>query len=72
MVEPRKPKDIKRIIKQANYASAEADLREFDKLLSEETCVDPSLKLSRHQKRARSTRELRLKFLSERLFKDSR
>jgi len=36
-MEPRKPGDVRRIIGRAGYASAEADLKELDQLLSEES-----------------------------------
>jgi hypothetical protein len=70
-MEPRKPKDIERIIKRANYPSAAADLEEFDSLLSQETCFDPSLRPTPLQKREQTARERRLRVLSRRLFGES-
>jgi hypothetical protein len=72
MVEPRHPKGRKRIVKRAKSAAAEADLKEFDQLLSEESFVDPSAKLSRAQEKARSARMRRLKVLNRRLLKNPR
>ena len=69
MVEPRKLKDRQQIIRRANYASAEADLEEFDQLLSQESFDDPSAKLSHAQKKAKSARQRRLKLLNRRLLK---
>jgi hypothetical protein len=68
-MEPRKPKDVRRIIRRAGYPSAAADLKEFDNLLSQEMCVDPSLKLSSLQKKQKTARERRLRLLSRRLLK---
>ena len=70
-MEPRKRKDIERIIKRANYPSAAADLEEFDSLLSQETCLDPSLKPTTLQKRQKTARGRRLRVLSRRLFGES-
>ena len=70
-MEPRKRKNIERIIKQANYRSAAADLEEFDSLLAEEASVDPSIELSRAQKEQKAARERRLKFLGQQLFKNA-
>jgi hypothetical protein len=67
MVTPRKPKDIQRIIKRAKYPSAEADLKEFDRLLAAETFLDPSVKLSAAQRKEKSARVRRLKALNRRL-----
>jgi hypothetical protein len=69
-MEPRTRKDIERIIKQAGYPSAAADLEEFDSLLAEEASVDPSIELSPERKEQKAARELRLKFLGQKLFKD--
>jgi hypothetical protein len=71
-MEPRKPGDVRRIIGRAGYASAEADLKEFDQLLSEESFHDPSVKLSAAQKRESSARKRRLEFLNRRLLKNAR
>jgi hypothetical protein len=67
MVTPRKPKDIQRIIKRAKYPSAEADLKEFDRLLAAETFLDPSVEPSPVQRREKSARVRRLKVLNRRL-----
>ena len=69
-MEPRTRKDIERIIKQAGYPSAAADLEEFNSLLAEEASVDPSIELSPERKEQKAARELRLKFLGQKLFKD--
>jgi hypothetical protein len=69
-MEPRTRKDIERIIKQAGYPSAAADLEEFDSLLAEEASVDPSIELSPERKEQKAARERRLKFLGQKLFKD--
>ena len=69
-MEPRTRKDIERSIKQAGYPSAAADLEEFDSLLAEEASVDPSIELSPERKEQKAARELRLKFLGQKLFKD--
>jgi hypothetical protein len=70
-MEPRTRKDIERIIKQAGYPSAAADLEEFDSLLAEEASVDPSIELSPERKEQKAARERRLKFLGQKLFKDA-
>jgi hypothetical protein len=67
-MQPRKRKDIERIIKQAGYPSAAADLEEFDSLLAEEASVDPSIELPPEQRERKATRERRLKLLGEQLF----
>lgn len=67
-MEPRSRKDIERIIKEAGYPSAAADLEEFDALLAEEASVDPSIELPPDQKERKATRERRLKFLGQQLF----
>jgi hypothetical protein len=72
MVEPRKPKDVQRIIKQAGFASAEADLKEFDRLLSDQASFDPSVELSDIERKKKQALERRLELLSRRLFKDTR
>jgi len=72
MVEPRDPKEVQRIIRRANYPTAEADLEEFDRLLSEEAAIDPSARVSDAQNREKSARDRRLEVLSRRLFKRSR
>lgn len=68
-MEPRTRKDIERIIRQANYPSAAADLAEFDALLAEESSVDPSVELSPERKEQKAARDRRLNFLGEQLFK---
>jgi hypothetical protein len=68
-MQPRKREDIERIIKEAGYPSAAADLEEFDSLLAEEASVDPSIELSPDQKERKAARERRLKFLGQKLFK---
>jgi len=70
-MEPRTRKDIERIIKQAGYPSAAADLEEFDSLLAEEASVDPSIELSPERQEQKAARERRLKFLGQKLFKDA-
>jgi hypothetical protein len=70
-MEPRTRKDIERIIKQAGYPSAAADLEEFDSLLAEDASVDPSIELSPERKEQKAARERRLKFLGQKLFKDA-
>jgi len=67
-MEPRSRKDTERIIKQAGYPSAAADLEEFDALLAEEASVDPSIELPREQQEQRAARQSRLKFLGQQLF----
>ena len=67
MVTPRKLKDIQRIIKRAKYPSAEADLKEFDRLLAAETFLDPSVKPSPFQRKEKLARARRLKALNRRL-----
>ena len=71
-MEPRKREDIKRIIRRARNASAEADLKEFDQLLSEENFLDPSVKLTAAQKRESAARKQRLEFLNRRLLNKAR
>jgi len=68
-MEPRKRKDIERIIKQAGYPSAAADLKEFDFLLAEEASIDPSIELSPERKEQKAARGRRLKYLGQQLFK---
>jgi hypothetical protein len=70
-MEPRTRKDIERIVKQAGYPSAAADLEEFDSLLAEDASVDPSIELSPERKEQKAARERRLKFLGQKLFKDA-
>ena len=70
-MEPRKREDIERIVKQAGYPSAAADLKEFNSLLAEEASVDPSIELSPEQKEQKDARQRRLKFLGQKLFKDA-
>jgi len=72
MVEPRKPKEIARIIKRAKTRSAAADLKEYDKLLTEDVDCDPSVELSLPERQEKSRRQRRLKALARRLFGDSR
>jgi hypothetical protein len=71
MVVPRKPKDIQRILRRAKIESAEADLREYDRLLAEEIDHDPSIELSDAQKKEKAVREERLRLLGQRLTKGS-
>ena len=72
MAEPRKYKDVKRIIRQAKHESAHADLKEFDSLLAQRIDFDPSVKLTGEQKKRKSERQRRLKVLGRRLFKETR
>ena len=72
MVAPRKSEDRQRIIRRANYKSAEADLAELDRLLSEKFYMDPSADLSRTQKKVKAARERRMKLLNRRLLKSAR
>jgi hypothetical protein len=72
MVMPRKPKHVQRVIRRAKLKSATADLEEYDRLISEEICLDPSVKLSGAQKKKKLARERRLRLLDRRLFKGSR
>jgi hypothetical protein len=72
MVVPRKPKHLQRIIRRAKTESAKADLEEYDRLMSEEMCLDPSVKLSGAQKKKKLARQRRLRLLDRRLFKGSR
>lgn len=72
MVAPRKSEDRQRIIRRANYKSAEADLAELDRLLSEKSYMDPSADLSRTQKKVKAARERRMKLLNRRLLKSAR
>jgi hypothetical protein len=67
MVEPRKPNDIQRIIKQAKSETGEADLREYDRLLAERINYDPSLETTGSQQKAKLMRERRLRWLERRL-----
>jgi len=72
MVVPRKPKHVQRIIRRAKTESANADLEEYDRLMSEEMCLDPSVKPSGAQKKKKLARQRRLRLLDRRLFKGSR
>jgi hypothetical protein len=72
MVEPLKRKDIERIIRRAKSKSAEADLAEYDKLLTEEIECDPSIELTDAERKEKSKRERRLRVLDRRLVKGSR
>jgi len=72
MVEPRKPKEIERIIKRAGTQSAAADLEEYDKLLTEDVDCDPSIELSLTERQEKSRRQRRLRVLARRLFKNAR
>jgi hypothetical protein len=77
MVEPLRPKDIQRIVRQARTrtrsaeADLQADLEEHDRLLTEEIDRDPSIELSPEEKKAKRARGRRMKLLARRLFKDS-
>jgi hypothetical protein len=72
MAEPRKAKDIRRIIRRAKTETVEADLREFDRLLGERSDNDPSLELNAAQRKAKTARERRLRVLGQRLLKATR
>lgn len=72
MVEPRKPKDIKRIVSRAKGKSTEAGLAEYDSLLSARFARDPSVPLSAEEKRKKLSDERRLRSLGRRLFRTSR
>jgi hypothetical protein len=72
MVEPRKSKDIQRIIRRAKTKAAEADLREYDRLLGERIDYDPTVEPNDVQRKARAARERRLRLLGRRLLKASR
>jgi hypothetical protein len=72
MVQPRKPRHAKRIIRQAKHESASADLKEYDQLLAERMDRDPSIELSAAEKKQKSARERRLNVLGRRLFKGAR
>lgn len=69
---PRNYKDSQRIIRRANYASAEADLNEYDRLLLERFEFDPSIKLTAAQKKAKTAKEQRMKVLGRKLTKTGR
>ena len=72
MAEPRKAKNIRRIITRAKTKTIEANLREFDKLLGERMDHDPSLDLNAAQRSAKTARERRLRLLGKRLLKATR
>jgi hypothetical protein len=72
MVEPRKLKDVRRIIRQAKTKTAEADLREYDGLLAERIDYDPSVEPTAAQRKAKTARERRLRLLGRRLLETSR
>lgn len=69
MAEPRKIKDVRRIIGRARTRTIEADLREYDRLLGERMDRDPSLDLNAAERNAKMARERRLKLLGKRLLK---
>jgi hypothetical protein len=69
MVEPLRPKEIRRIVRQARTKSADADLEEYDRLLTEEIDCDPSIELSPDERKEKLTRGRRMKLLARRLFK---
>jgi hypothetical protein len=72
MAEPRKAKDIRRIIRRAKTKTIEADLREYDRLLGERMDHDPSLDMNAAQRNAKAARERRLRLLGKRLLKATR
>jgi len=72
MAEPRKAKNIRRIITRAKTKTIEANLREFDKLLGERMDHDPSLDVNAAQRNAKTARERRLRLLGKRLLKATR
>jgi hypothetical protein len=72
MAEPRKDKDVRRIIRRAKTETVEADLREYDRLIGEEIDYDPSIKLNADQRKAKTARERRIRLLGERLLKAMR
>jgi hypothetical protein len=72
MVQPRDPRDFQRIVKAAKSKTAEADLREYDRLLAARIEHDPSVEPTNAQRKANAARERRLKVLAQRLSKGSR
>ena len=72
MVEPRRPSDFERIVRRAKTDTAEADLREYDKLLSGEADCDPGIELSSCERKEKLKRQRRLRVLADRLFGKSR
>ena len=50
MVEPRRPSDVRRIVRRVKTDNAEAELREYDKLLAEDVDCDPGLELSSRER----------------------
>jgi hypothetical protein len=72
MVAPRKAKDIQRIIRQAGTKTAEADLREYDRLQRSDVDCDPGLALSPDERREKLSRDRRIRYLARRLFKQAR
>jgi len=72
MAEPRKAKDVRRIIRRAKTKEIEADLREFDRLIGERMDHDPSLDVNAAQRNAKTARERRLRLLGKRLLKATR
>jgi hypothetical protein len=72
MVEPRKPKDIRRLLRRAKTKTVEADLKEYDRLLGERIDYDPSVELNAAQRKAKAARGRRLRLLGQRLLKATR
>jgi hypothetical protein len=72
MVEPRKAKDVRRIVRRAKTKEIEADLREFDRLIGERMDHDPSLDVDAVRRSAKKARERRLKVLGKRLLEATR
>lgn len=66
MVEPRKPRETKEILKRASPD----ELREYDRLLSERFEQDPSLELTTEQRAVDARRQQRIAELALRIFGD--
>ncbi len=70
MVEPRKPKELRKLAKAtAGGGLTESQLAEYDALLSARFSHDPSVKPTTEQKKARAARERRIKSLGQKLSK---
>lgn len=64
MVEPRKPKETKEVLRNAS----QEELDEYDRLLAERYERDPSLVQTTEQRAATARRERRLATLGRRIF----
>jgi hypothetical protein len=72
MVQPRRPSDFRRIVRRVKTATAAAELKEYDKLLRGEADCDPGMELTSCERKEKSKRQRRLRFLGNRLFGKAR